>query len=411
MTGTINRMINVRLDKLVRTRVQILNKSLPAFRACGYAGLGMAMALSMALVMYLGLSPWMMIAIFIAAVSTFFALILFTKVVTGEESIIYYHHEIAVMTVAALLLWTLRQPVLPYLDVTILGIGIFLACGRVGCLMVGCCYGRPHDLGLRYNEDHAAAGFSSYYVGVRLFPVQAVESLWVFCIVIVGSLAVLKGSPAGEALTLYVVAYDIGRFCFEFLRGDARRRYHLGFSEAQWISLLLMCAVVCAELYGTLIFHPWHAAATLCMMVTMIAIAVRRYFQIEAKHELYGARHLKEFAQAVQALSDLAAETATCPGDDLVVADAHTARTFLGVQISASRIGSEAEFINHYALSYQGKVMPEETAASLATLILRLRHARGSNERIDEHSGVYHLLIHSRAADSIRSESGSEYKS
>src|SRR5439155_22019386 len=98
-----------------------------------------------------------------------------------------YHHEIDVMINAALLLWLLGQPLLPYLDLTILGIGMFLACGRVGCLMVGCCHGRPHSWGVRYKQEHADAGFAPYYVGVRLFPIQAVESLWVLSIVIVGN--------------------------------------------------------------------------------------------------------------------------------------------------------------------------------------------------------------------------------
>lgn len=411
MRATINEMINARLDKLARTRVQIFSKSLPAFRACGYAGLCLAMTLSMTLVTRLGLSQGVMVALIIAAVLTFLALVMLTKIITGEESITYYHHEIAVVTIAALLLSMLRQPILPYLDVTILGVGIFLACGRVGCLMVGCCYGRPHHLGMCYNEDHAAAGFSSYYVGVRLFPVQALESLWVFCIVIIGSITVMKGSPAGESFALYVVAYDIGRFCFEFLRGDARRRYYLGFSEAQWISLLLMCAVVLAELQGALTFRSWHAAATVCMMVTMIAVAVRRHFQKEGGYKLYGAQHLKEVAQAVQTLSDLATETTVFPGSNLVIAEAHIANTFLGVQISASRIGSGTSFVNHYALSYRDKIMPKETAARLAALIVRLKNSRDSNELVDEHSGIYHLLIHSRALGPVRSQSRGEYKS
>ena len=31
----------------------------------------------------------------------------------------------------------------PYLDATALGLGAFLACGRVGCTLAGCCHGRP----------------------------------------------------------------------------------------------------------------------------------------------------------------------------------------------------------------------------------------------------------------------------
>lgn len=408
MIGTIGRTVNAKLDKLARPRVRILNNSISAFQVCGVTGLVLAIALSMALVTRLSLSPWVMAAIVIAAMFTFFALVMLTKIVTGEESITYYHHEIAVVAIAALLLLMLRQPVLPYLDVTILGIGLFLACGRVGCLMVGCCHGRPHRLGICYNEDHAAAGFSHYYVGVRMFPVQAVESLWVFFVVIVGSISVLKGAAAGEALTLYVVAYDVGRFCFEFMRGDADRRYHLGFSEPQWISFLLMCAVVGAELSGVFVFHPWHAAATACLMLTMIAIGVRRRFQKEATYELYGARHLKEVAHAVRTVSRLAAETTSFPDSQFILSEAHIARTSLGVQISTSRIVSGADLINHYAISYQKKVMTEETAEGLARLIIQLKHSRGSGELIDGYEGIYHLLIHSRAAGQSHSRSKSE---
>ena len=42
----------------------------------------------------------------------------------------------------------LELPVLPYLDLTCLGLGIFLVCGRQGCLMVGCCHGKPCGWGI-----------------------------------------------------------------------------------------------------------------------------------------------------------------------------------------------------------------------------------------------------------------------
>jgi hypothetical protein len=140
----------------------------------------------MSLVTYLGLSPLVLVWLVLTAVLTFLALAMVTKIITGEENLIYYHHEIAVMVVAACLLNLLYQPVLPYLDITILGLGTFLAFGRVGCLMVGCCHGRPHGRGVCYRAEHAAAGFTPYLVGVRLFPIQAVESVWVFSIVVVG---------------------------------------------------------------------------------------------------------------------------------------------------------------------------------------------------------------------------------
>lgn len=91
-----------------------------------------------------------MIALVMAASFTFLALAMAAKIVPGKETLVYYQHEIAVMITATFLWRMLRQPVLCYLDVTILGVGLFLAFGRVGCLMVGCCHGRPSPWGVCY---------------------------------------------------------------------------------------------------------------------------------------------------------------------------------------------------------------------------------------------------------------------
>src|SRR5947209_17657694 len=136
----LNKVLNNNLDKLVRPGIRLLHRALPSFQVCGYTGLALAILLSMSLVIYQHLSPLVMLGIILAGVLTFFAQAIITKIILGEEDLVYYRHEIAVMAVAALLLWLLRQPILPYLDATLLGIGIFLACGRIGCLMVGFCY-------------------------------------------------------------------------------------------------------------------------------------------------------------------------------------------------------------------------------------------------------------------------------
>ena len=54
------------------------------------------------------------------------------------------------IAVATVLLSLLDAPVLSYLDVTVLSLGLFLAWGRLGCLMAGCCHGRPQNWGVRY---------------------------------------------------------------------------------------------------------------------------------------------------------------------------------------------------------------------------------------------------------------------
>jgi prolipoprotein diacylglyceryltransferase len=405
MRARLIEILNSRLDRLVRSEIRVFRRFRPAFQVCGYTGLALAVLVALALATRLGLSLVVIAALILAAVLTFFGLVMATKIITGEERIIYYHHEIAVMVVAAFLLWLLRQPILPYLDVMILGIGAFLVCGRVGCLMVGCCHGRPHRLGVCYREEHADAGFTPYFVGVRLLPVQAVESLWVFCIVTTGVTFVLNGHPHGAALAWYVVAYDLGRFCFEFLRGDPDRSYLWGFSQPQWISLLLLCGVVWAEVAGVLPFHLWHVAATACMALAMTAISLERCFSRTARHRLLHPRHIKEVAEAMELASSPATETKAAgqwtvlPRKDSV--PIHIRHTSLGIQISGGKVGDAAGDTYHYTLSCRDGGMTEETARILAGLILQLRRTICAGEFVKGNRNVFHLLIHPAAGKEL----------
>jgi hypothetical protein len=385
----LHKAFNSYLDRLIRTEIQMFHRFWPAFQVCGLTGLMLAILLTMTLVTYRGLSPWIMAGITLAAVGASLALAMATKIVTGEEKLIYYHHEIAVMVAVALLLWLVQQPLLPYLDITILGVGTFLVCGRLGCLMVGCCHGRPHRWGVCYRNEHAAAGFTPYFVGVRLFPIQAVESVWVLGTVLVGSVFVLNNYPPGEALAWYVIAYDIGRFGFEFLRGDPARPYHWGFSEAQWTSLFLIWLVVGAELMGGLTFHPWHAGAAAGMILIMITVVFNRRLRRTATHRLLHPRHVREVAEAIELVSDLASERTM-----LNWAMIDIGRTSLGIQISAGRISGAAGAIDHYALSAQNGSLTEEAAKSLANLIIQLKHPANTTELLTGSRGVFHLLIH-----------------
>lgn len=373
----------------------MLHESLSVFLACGCAGLALAVALAMTLTTHLHLSPWVMAALVLSALATFLALALITKVIVGVETLIYYHQEIAVMAVAAIVLRLSHQTVLPYLDLTVLGVGMFLACGRVGCLMVGCCHGRPSRWGVCYREEHAAEGFTPYFVGVRLFPVQLVEALCVFVVVTVGILLILSGSRPSEALALYVVAYGVVRFVLEFLRGDPPRRYLLGFSEAQWTSLVLTCAVVWAELSGAGSFHSWHAAAAALMATTMIVVAVRRRFDRTARHSLLHPRHVREVAEAVGALSVLAQENVPGSAGD-ASSSVYVARTSRDIQISASVIPDSDGWIHHYTLSKQKELMTEDVAANVAGLIRLLKHSVASFELVRGGEGVFHVLLRPR---------------
>jgi hypothetical protein len=376
------------LDSLVRPTVQFPDKARSTFRVMGYLGLLAATTLTLGLAAARDLSSWVMSGIVLLGCLTFLGLAMLTKLAAGEEVLVYYHHEIAVLLGTCLFLWLVRQPILVYLDLTILGVGAFLIFGRLGCLMVGCCYGRPGRWGVCYGHEMTEAGFAPWLVGVRLFPVQALESLWVLFIVLVGSSLVLMGSPPGAALAWYVVTYGLGRFVLEFKRGDPERRISWGFSEAQWISLLLILIVTVLEIGGLLPFQFWHMLAAAGLLVTMLVIAGKQKLYDGPEALLERPSHLAEVARA----TSLAVDPLSHGHNHLESIPIH--RTGLGVQISAGLLPHSIAGVRHYGLSYEEGTMTEETAARLAALILQLRHPWASSELISTERGVYHLIVY-----------------
>lgn len=369
---------NATLDRLVRTEVSIGRRFYPAFAMCGYAGFATAVALALVLTIHTGLSLGVLAVMTAVGALAYLAVVAVTRMITGVGALTYYHHEIAILAATAATLAAMHQPVLPYLDITVLGIGCVLAFGRIGCLLVGCCHGRPHTWGVCYRPSHAAAGFPVSLTGVRLFPIQAIELLMVVAVVVTGATHVYRGGRAGEALTWYVAIYGAGRFWLEFARGDSGRRFIAGFSEAQWTSAILMCAAAAAEGAGLLAFHVTDVFMTAAVLITMVAVAARRRFGGRAIYRLRRADHLNEVADAIDRAFAADAERAS------------VSRTSLGVQISAGRLDG----VEHYALSAPTGTMSTGTAITLADLIASLRGHRTGYDVVPGGEGVFHLVAH-----------------
>ena len=393
MKNNLIHSINTTLDSLSFPEVKILRHYLPSFRMCGYIGFLLGSLLTISLVLIQGLSIKFMLVINLVAVATFLSQVMLTKIITGREKLTYYNHQIVLLVATGWLLWWLHQPVLPYLDITILGLGLCLACTRVGCFMVGCCHGKPYHCGVCYRKEHAEVGFTPYFVGVRLFPIQTIESLWTFCIVLVGVFLVLANYSPGEALSWYIATYGLGRFQFEFWRGDSERFYLWGFSQAQWLSLFNLCTLAGAAWLGILSFHWWLIGITAWLALTIIAIALKRHFQAATEYKLLHPHHLKELAEVLERVSSLATEK-TSPSESLSTSsNIPVVCTSLGIQISASKIKQSGHLIYLYTLSQSNGTLVEETAKVLARLICQLRHVVNSSELIKGSGGAFHVLL------------------
>src|SRR4026207_1469093 len=166
------RALNTTFDKLVRPAFNFGGRSWSCFQVFGGLGLVSAVLLTLTLTRLNGLSLAVVSVMIVADVVAFLALIMVTKIILGDERLTYCHHEVVLLVVTSLLAWLLAAPVLSFLDISILGLGLGLMCGRVGCLMVGCCHGRPSRWGVRYGPEHVAAGFSPYYAITRFLPIQ-----------------------------------------------------------------------------------------------------------------------------------------------------------------------------------------------------------------------------------------------
>lgn len=110
--------------------------------------------------------------------------------------------------------------------------------GRIGCYLVGCCYGIPYAgfLSVKYTHSPFAPN------GVDLFPVQLLEAFIDFLLAFFIFLF-SKKLEKYVALQLYLLIYSISRFFLEFLRYDEVRNGIAGVSTSQILCILLFVIV------------------------------------------------------------------------------------------------------------------------------------------------------------------------
>jgi phosphatidylglycerol---prolipoprotein diacylglyceryl transferase len=145
-----------------------------------------------------------------------------------------HRHGIAFLTVA---------------DIMAPSIAIGLVFTRVGCLLSGCCFGKPthHAWGLVFPPDSpagAAAAVVASRMGVdhvALHPTQAYASLAGLTIFIILMLSEPRLGRRGATFGLFLILYGIGRFTIDFFRYyEANARVLMGLTFNQVISVVLV---------------------------------------------------------------------------------------------------------------------------------------------------------------------------
>lgn len=129
---------------------------------------------------------------------------------------------------------------LKLLDILAIVIPVAHGITRIGCLLGGCCFGKPTNLpwGIKYPEN-SFAYFK--YNGAHLHPVPVYSMLGNFIIfAILLSLYNLynKKNFDGKIILFYLIIYSFIRFFIEFFRGDYAH-YYLGLTISQLISIVI----------------------------------------------------------------------------------------------------------------------------------------------------------------------------
>jgi phosphatidylglycerol:prolipoprotein diacylglycerol transferase len=156
---------------------------------------------------------------------------------------VFYGGLIAAVAVGLWLVRRYKLPVWTTADLMAPGIALGHVVGRFGCLLAGCCYGRPTDVpwAITFTDPLAAQNVGTP-LGIPLHPTQLYDAGAELLILGILLFTERKGRPfAGRTFWGYLLLYGISRFIIEFYRGDPNRGTVMaGLSTSQFVSLLLV---------------------------------------------------------------------------------------------------------------------------------------------------------------------------
>lgn len=132
------------------------------------------------------------------------------------------------------------RSLLMLIDAAVLGGTLGHVFGRVGCLTLGCCFGRPTSspFSLRYENTLAKAVRVSGLRGVPIHPVPLYEAGLILGLFFLLNALALGGSREGIPAAFYLVAYGGGRFFLENLRYNSAADRMGMLLRNQWLSLV-----------------------------------------------------------------------------------------------------------------------------------------------------------------------------
>ena len=162
-----------------------------------------------------------------------------------EGGLTFYGGLAAGLACGMLYLWKKGLPVLAVTDMVAPQLALGIAIARVGCLLNGCCFGKPTTLpwGIVFPPDCEAGWVLG---GIRVHPTQIYSSIANLIIFFVLRRILWKNLASGMVFAAFLVLYGSWRFAIDFLRYYEPSMYvgRLGLTGNQLFSLGMVAAGV-----------------------------------------------------------------------------------------------------------------------------------------------------------------------
>lgn len=128
----------------------------------------------------------------------------------------------------AIYLWKRRLDPWRYLDIVTTAVPIIIFFVRVGCLLVGCCYGSPTDFPIHLTFTNPASTAGYFHLGQPLHATQPYFIANAVAMYFVLRYVYARRGFYGQVLSAFFLYEGFSRFFIEFLRGDEDRGIWFG---------------------------------------------------------------------------------------------------------------------------------------------------------------------------------------
>jgi phosphatidylglycerol:prolipoprotein diacylglycerol transferase len=154
---------------------------------------------------------------------------------------VFYGGLLAAFATGMWLVGKYKLPVWTTADLIAPGIALGHVVGRLGCLLAGCCYGKPTGVAwaITFTDPVASVNVGTP-LQIPLHPTQIYDAGAELLILFVLLLTERRGRPfPGRTFWLYMLLYAISRYVIEIYRGDPRGII-IGLSTSQFVSVVLV---------------------------------------------------------------------------------------------------------------------------------------------------------------------------